>query len=196
MMLWSCETLDTGSYKAEQIIRSASFIEHKEPLKNFIHQSLVHVSYDLPYPVAGIMNRHYYGTGVLVDKTRGLIIVDRNTVPVAIGDIRLTFAGSLEVPGKVEYIHPLHNLALLSFDPKLIGQTPIRAATFSSNELKAGDNSWLSGLKLDHQLFHQQITVASVDPLNLPPSINFSDSNIEVIDLVSAPDDIYGVADR
>ena len=48
------------------------------------------------------MNRHYYGTGVLVDKNRGLIIVDRNTVPVAIGDIRLTFAGSLEVPGKVE----------------------------------------------------------------------------------------------
>ena len=190
---WSCETLDTGSYKAEQVIRSASFIEHKEPLKNFIHQSLVHVSYDLPYPVAGIMNRHYYGTGVLVDKTRGLIIVDRNTVPVAIGDIRLTFAGSLEVPGRVEYIHPLHNLALLSFDPKLIGQTPVRAATFSRNELKAGDNSWLSGLKLDHQLFHQQITVASVDPLNLPPSINFSDSNIEVIDLVSAPDDIYGV---
>ena len=139
------------------------------------------------------MNRHYYGTGVLVDKNRGLIIVDRNTVPVAIGDIRLTFAGSLEVPGKVEYIHPLHNLALLSFDPKLIGQTPVRAATFSRNELKAGDNSWLSGLKLDHQLFHQQITVASVDPLNLPPSINFSDSNIEVIDLVSAPDDIYGV---
>lgn len=190
---WSCEALDTGSPAVEKVSRSASYTKHKQSLKNTINPTLVHVSYDLPYPIAGIMNRHYYGTGVIVDKNRGLIIVDRNTVPLAMGDIRLTFAGSLEISGKVEYIHPLHNLALLSFDPKLIGKTPIKAAIFSKSELTAGEKTWLSGLKLDHQLFHQQVTVASVDPLNLPPSINFSDSNIEVIDLVNAPDDIYGV---
>ena len=190
---WSCEALDTGSPAIEKVSRSASYTKHKQSLKNTINPTLVHVSYDLPYPIAGIMNRHYYGTGVIVDKNRGLIIVDRNTVPLAMGDIRLTFAGSLEISGKVEYIHPLHNLALLSFDPKLIGKTPIKAAIFSKSELTAGEKTWFSGLKLDHQLFHQQVTVASVDPLNLPPSINFSDSNIEVIDLVNSPDDIYGV---
>ena len=135
---------------------------------------------DKVFTAVSIMAENNYGSVVIVDKNRGLIIVDRNTVPLAMGDIRLTFAGSLEISGKVEYIHPLHNLALLSFDPKLIGKTPIKAAIFSKSELTAGEKTWLSGLKLDHQLFHQQVTVASVDPLNLPPSINFSDSNINL----------------
>ena len=109
------------------------------------------------------------------------------------GDIRLTFAGSLEISGKVEFIHPLHNLAMVSYDPNLIGDTLIQEAQFSTKPLQSGDEASFSGLKIDHQLFHQKVTVSSIDPLILPPSIKFSDTNIEVIDLVNAPDDIYGV---
>ena len=190
---WPCHRLETGSKEKAQLARSVSFPKYRQRLKDAIAPSLVHVSFDLPYPVAGIINRHYYGTGLIVDKKRGLVIVDRNTVPLSMGDVKLTFAGSLEISGKVEFIHPLHNLAILSFDPDLIGDTLVSEAQFNTNPLVAGDETHLTGLKIDHQLFHQKVSVASIDPIILPSSIQFSDTNIEVIDLVSSPDDIYGV---
>ena len=62
------------------------------------------VTFDMPYTVSGVSERNYHGTGLIIDAQRGLVVVDRNTVPVAMGDVSITFAGSLEVPGEVEYI--------------------------------------------------------------------------------------------
>ena len=190
---WPCQKLETNFKERAQSIRSANLVKHKHRLKNIIAPSLVHVTFDLPYQVSGVFSRHYYGTGLVIDKKRGLILVDRNTVPLSMGEVKLTFAGSLEIAGKVDFIHPLHNLAIVSFNPKLIGDTVIREAQFNIEPLLAGDETNLIGLKIDHQLFHQKVSVASIDPLILPASIKFTDTNIEVIDLVSSPDDIYGV---
>ena len=76
--------------------------------------SLVMVNFDMPYSVSGVTEKNYHGTGVIVDAERGLVAIDRNTVPIAMGDVRITFAGTVEVPGKVVFIHPLHNLAVVS----------------------------------------------------------------------------------
>ena len=62
--------------------------------------SLVVINFDMPYSVSGVTESSYRGTGVIVDAARGLIVTDRNTVPVALGDVRLTFAGTIEVPGQ------------------------------------------------------------------------------------------------
>jgi len=125
----------------------------------------------------------------------GLVVVDRNTVPVAMGDVSITFAGSLEVRGKVEYIHPLHNLAVVSYDPASIGDTPVKSARLNTATLSPGDDVWVVGLKSDHQLVHQKTTVASVDPMILPLSrtLRFRDSNLEGVSLVNAPRDVDGV---
>jgi S1-C subfamily serine protease len=150
---------------------------------------------DLPYTVSGVSDRHYYGTGLVVDKDRGYVVVDRNTVPVAIGDVSVTFAGSLEVDAEVVQVHPLHNLAIVAYDPATIGDTPVNAATFNAKPLRPGDPVWVVGMKADHQLVHQESTVASVDPLTLPLSrtLRFRDTNIEGVDLVNAPRELDGV---
>ncbi len=57
---------------------------------------------------------------------------------IAIGDVTMTFAGSLEVNGKIEQLHPLHNFAIVSYDPESIGDTPVKAATFNTKQLAAG----------------------------------------------------------
>jgi S1-C subfamily serine protease len=174
---------------------STRLTQYDDPRVKEIAPSLVVVTFDLPYTLSGVAERHYYGTGLIVDKERGYVVVDRNTVPIAIGDVKITFAGSLEVKGKIERLHPLHNFAIVSYDPASIGDTPVQEAQFNTTPLNPGDDVWVVGIKADHQLVHQQSTVSSVGPLLLPLSrtLRFRDSNIEGIDLVSAPGDFDGV---
>ena len=117
---------------------TTSYAKTADPIVNKLAPSLVLVNFDMPYSVSGITERSYYGTGVILDAERGLVLVDRNTVPSPLGDVRLTFAGTIEIPGRVEYVHPLHNLAIVSYDPALIGTTPAHAATLRADRAAAG----------------------------------------------------------
>ena len=193
--LWPCRALAEGPEPEPPKAGSTRLTQYDDPRVKEIAPSLVVVTFDLPYTLSGVAERHYYGTGLIVDKKRGYVVVDRNTVPIAIGDVRITFAGSLEVKGKIERLHPLHNFAIVSYDPASIGDTPVQEAQFNTTPLNPGDDVWVVGIKADHQLVHQQSTVSSVGPLLLPLSrtLRFRDSNIEGIDLVSAPGDFDGV---
>jgi len=193
--VWPCEDLAAGPAPKPQETGSTSFATYEDPRVNKIAPSLVVVTFDLPYTVSGVSEKHYYGTGLIVDAERGLIVIDRNTVPVAMGDVTVTFAGSLQVDAKVEYIHPLHNFAVVSYDPTLIGETPVRSAVLNRQMPESGDRLLAVGLKNDHQLAHQESVVSSVDPVMLPLSrtMRFRDSNLEVIDLVNGPTDFDGI---
>ncbi|MEX2496337.1 MAG: trypsin-like peptidase domain-containing protein [Woeseia sp.] len=192
---WPCRNMVRGPATAERLYGSTDFPQFGDRRLDTIAPSLVMVNFDLPYAVSGVSDRHYYGTGLIVDRKRGFVLVDRNTVPVAMGDVSITFAGSLQIKGRVEYVHPLHNLAIVSYDPEQIGDTPVNEATFSNKPLRPGQKVWVVGLKSDHQLVHQASTVASVDPLVLPLSrtLRFRDANLEGVSLVNAPAEIDGV---
>jgi len=193
--VWPCRELEAGPEPAAPKVGHTELKKYDDPRVRAVAPSLVVVTFDLPYTVSGVADRHYYGTGLIVDKERGLVVVDRNTVPVSIGDVTVTFAGSLEVKAKVEQLHPLHNLAIISYDPAIINDTAVEEATFNNAELKPGDKLWVVGIKGDHQLVHQQSIVSSVGPLTLPLSrtLRFRDSNIEGVSLVNAPTDFDGV---
>src|ERR1039457_943483 len=130
-----------------------------------------------------------------IDDKRGLLITDRNTVPVSMGDVRLTFAGTLEIPCDIVYVHPLHNLAVIHYDPKLIGTTAVRAAKLATEELKPGETVNVVGMDGSGVIKSRTTTIADVSPLQLPlsRSVMFRESNLEVASLVNAPDDFVGV---
>jgi S1-C subfamily serine protease len=99
------------------------------------------------------------------------------------------------VPGKVEFIHPLHNLAVVSYDPRSIGATPVRSAKLIDKPLGAGDDVWVVGQRSDSKIMSQRTQVASVDAVSFPLSrtLRFRDSNLEAVSLVNAPGDFDGV---
>lgn len=193
--IWPCQALPPVGRAATDEPAATRFSANGDSRLEKIAPSLVLVNFDMPYTVSGISDRHYRGTGLVVDVERGLVLVDRNTVPVAIGDVHLTFAGSVEVPGRVEYVHPLHNLAIVSYLPALIGDTPVKAARFSDRPLSDGDPVWVAGLKRNSKPFIQKTEVSTVDALTLPLSrtMRFRESNLNAIALVNAPGDIDGV---
>ncbi|HUX72961.1 MAG TPA: trypsin-like peptidase domain-containing protein [Steroidobacteraceae bacterium] len=192
---WPCRRIAPGP--AAKALRPAStqFPHTGDPRIDRLAPSLVALNFDMPYSVSGVTERHYSGTGVIVDTKRGLVVTDRNTVPVAMGDVRITFGNTIEVPGKVVFIHPLHNLAVISYDPKLIGNTPVRAATFNTRELQAGDDVWVVGQHGDSKLTSEKTEVAGLHVLNFPLSrtLRFRDSDLEAVDLVNPPSDVDGV---
>lgn len=193
--LWPCTPLAAGPPSKPQEGGTTEFPKYPDKRMARIAPSLAMVNFDMPYSVSGITERSYHGTGLIVDTERGLVVVDRNTVPVSAGDVSLTFAGTLEVPGRVIYIHPLHNLAIIGYDPKLIGTTPVKSAPLATGELKSGEDIWVVGLGADNELRSRTTQIASVDPIDLPLSrtMRFRDTNMEVAQLVNPPLDYDGV---
>jgi pro-apoptotic serine protease NMA111 len=193
--VWPCKPLAAGPSPASAPPASTRFAKTGDPRIDKLSPSLVLVTFDMPYSVSGVTEKNYHGTGLIVDSRRGLIVVDRNTVPVAIGDVRLTFGGTVEVPGRVEFIHPLHNLAVVSYDPKALDDTPVQAARLSARELSPGEDVYVVGLRADSKVMSQRTQVAGVDvvPFPLSRTLRFRESNLETISLVNAPNDFDGV---
>ena len=152
-------------------------------------------TFDMPFSVAGITERNYHGTGVIVDAERGLVVVDRNTVPVAAGDVRITFGGSIEVPGKVRLRAPAAQPrdrvvrtggAGRHADPRRALRYVRVARRRSRDRRGPGGDSRLRSLAT---------SIASVDDVIFPLSrtLQFRDANLEVASLVNSPTDFDGV---
>jgi S1-C subfamily serine protease len=192
--LWQCAPLPNLGYFKPELGGSTRFSKPDDPRASALAPSLVGVGFDMPYSVSGITERNYRGTGLVVDAARGLVVVDRNTVPVSMGDVRIIFAGTLEIPGKVEFVHPLHNLAIVSYDPKLIGTTPVRAARLVDRRIVENETVYVVGMGADSELNSRVTQVANLVPIQLPLSrtMQFRESNLETIQLVNGPSDFDG----
>ena len=71
----------------------------------------------------------YVGAGVVVDAKLGIVLVDRNTVPVGLGDVRVEFASTVDVEATIRFLHPTHNFALVQYrTEQLDGSEPSDAA--------------------------------------------------------------------
>jgi S1-C subfamily serine protease len=192
---WPCVSIAAGPEASPVRPAETQFAKSGDPRIDRLAPSLVTVGFDMPYSVSGVTEKNYHGTGLIVDAKRGLVVVDRNTVPIAMGDVRITFGGTVEVPGKVVFIHPLHNLAIVSYDPTAIGNTPVRTASFDTRQLTSGEDVWVVGERADSKIMSQRTQVASLDVLSFPLSrtLRFRDTNLEAANLVNPPGDFDGV---
>jgi S1-C subfamily serine protease len=160
-----------------------------------IAPSLVMVKCSIPYRLDGVHGEQFLGAGLIVDAERGLVVVDRETVPVALADLTLTFRGSLEIPGELVYLHPEHNLAVVRYDPTQIGSTPVRAAKIRDVDVDVGDEVWMVGLTSTERLVSRRTRIARYEPMQMPLTHppRFRERNVEVATLEDAAQSVGGV---
>jgi S1-C subfamily serine protease len=192
---WPCSISPAPPEQQKQFPATTSFnTDLPRPMRD-LAPSLVMVEFNTPFRIDGLHSERFKGTGLVVDAERGLVVVDRETIPVALGDVRLVFAASVDVPGEVVFIHPVHNLAVVAYDPWLLGDTPIRSARLRPIALESNDEVWVVGLSPDQELVSRKSRVSTVEdfslPLTKPP--RFRQANLEVALLTDSPTTVGGV---
>ncbi|KAL2612339.1 hypothetical protein R1flu_024031 [Riccia fluitans] len=143
---------------------SASFAEH------VIEQTLVMIEVHIP-PSAmldGVHSQHFFGTGLIVHHSQdlGLVVVDKNTVAISVSDIMLSFAAyPMEIPAEVVFLHPVHNFAIVAYDPTALGAAgaaAVKAAVLRPEpSLRRGDPVYLVGLSRSLQATSRKSVVTN-----------------------------------
>lgn len=150
---WRCTTLPPPPLPPPPVPQEVSFAVAGPHAVRAITPSIVRVFFDIPYQIDGVAALQYAGAGLVVDAAKGLVLVDRNTVPVALGNARIEFASTVEVPADVFFLHPTHNVALVKYNPAHLMGASVSTAKLSDHPLRVGDECMFVGLsKLDAAL--------------------------------------------
>ncbi|KAJ0237170.1 Protease Do-like 7 [Hirschfeldia incana] len=141
----------------------------------------------------GVHSQHFFGTGIIIyhSSSMGLAVVDKNTVAISASDVMLSFAAfPLEIPGEVVFLHPVHNYALIAYNPSAMGPagaSVIRAAELLPEPaLQRGDSVYLVGLSRNLQATSRKSIVTNpCAALNIgsADSPRYRATNMEVIEL-------------
>ncbi|XP_010485680.1 PREDICTED: protease Do-like 7 isoform X2 [Camelina sativa] len=141
----------------------------------------------------GVHSQHFFGTGIIIyhSSSMGLAVVDKNTVAISASDVMLSFAAfPVEIPGEVVFLHPVHNYALIAYNPSAMGPASasvIRAAELLPEPaLERGDSVYLVGLSRNLQATSRKSIVTNpCAALNIgsADSPRYRATNMEVIEL-------------
>uniref|UniRef100_A0A1J3CM07 Protease Do-like 7 n=1 Tax=Noccaea caerulescens TaxID=107243 RepID=A0A1J3CM07_NOCCA len=141
----------------------------------------------------GVHSQHFFGTGIIIyhSSSMGLAVVDKNTVAISASDVMLSFAAfPVEIPGEVVFLHPVHNYALIAYNPAAMGPASasvIRAAELLPEPaLQRGESVYLVGLSRNLQATSRKSIVTNpCAALNIgsADSPRYRATNMEVIEL-------------
>ncbi|KAF8978776.1 hypothetical protein BGZ52_005569, partial [Haplosporangium bisporale] len=167
---------------------TARFLELDKSLgqaKQLFH-SMVDVAFRMPQRLDGFPRSRKYGSGLVLDAARGLVVVSRNIVPFAMGDLNITVAHSVIIPGKVVYLHPTHNFTIISYDPAHIGDTPLQSAEISPIEPVQGHRVSLVAFNSNHRPVCVETVITDITSVAIPQnyaprfrSINFDSITVD-----------------
>lgn len=193
---WDCKEIPLSSTAAEpEPLQSVVLPGYRDERIQSVAPSLVRLSFDIPYTVDNVYAKSFSGVGLVVDAEKGLVVTDRNTVPVEIGDLEITFFSAYKVPGKVVYLHPLHNMALLQYDPALLGDVEIQVPDLAQEFPSLDASLEMIGYRADGTIRKQKATNINEVTLyfNTPQLSRFQQIPVDVLNVTLGGPTLGGV---
>lgn len=135
--------------------------------------SFVKVTTTIPMRIEGFYIPSRTSYGLVVDAEKGYVIVSRMVVPHDLCDIAITVADSVIVPGKVVFLHPIQNYAIVSYDPKLVN-APIQSAALSDVPLKQGEAVTFVGHNHNMKIVDTRTRVTDISTVIIPLGADLS----------------------
>lgn len=150
--------------------RKADFIKLDSvghPAAADLIRSFVRISCTMPVKLDGFPRARKIGYGLVIDAAKGLVIISRAVVPYDLCDISITVADSIIVDGKVVFMHPLQNYAIIQYDPKLV-QAPVQSAKLSTDTIKQGAKTIFLGFNQNLRVVVAKTTVTDITTVAIP----------------------------
>ncbi|KAK4229924.1 trypsin-like cysteine/serine peptidase domain-containing protein [Podospora fimiseda] len=168
--LWDFTNLADPLPPVPPVPRQAEFIQLEYTSDQAVAElvrSFVHVNCTMPVKLDGFPKNRKWGMGLVVDAEKGLVIISRAIVPYDLCDISITIADSIVVEGKVVFLHPLQNYAIIKYDPNLV-DAPVLSAKLSTEQIKQGASTHFIGYNRIGRIVHTATTVTESFAVTIP----------------------------
>jgi len=184
---WDCENLELSNSADSDAAEPVAVPTFRDPLLNRVAPAMVRVSFDIPHTLDNVYARHFSGVGLVIDTEEGLVAVDRNTVPIGLGDAEVTFFGSSKIDASVVFLHPAHNIALLKYDPSLLDGAQYEALELQTQDEPLPDTLHMIGYRLDGTFRKHKVTDTSRLTIALEPP-RLARFQQTIVDVYGVPD--------
>lgn len=192
---WACQPIPASKGDAVDVVGNADPVPFDDPLLAQFGNLLVRVDFDSPHLISNAYASNFRGTGLIVSPEEGLVLIDRNTVTVSLGEAWVTVFGSIRVPAEVVYLHPVHNVALLRVDPARLPMDRLAAPQLSAEPAINGAASQFIGFGLGGEVISRGVGTPTERTLvfNRSSLPRFTQTVFDGYDLQNPPPSLGGV---
>ena len=170
--LWDFSDLADSLPAVPSEPKKAEFIKIANPKFSVaaeIVSSFVKVTAAMPIKLDGFPKGRKTGYGLVVDAEKGLVVVSRAIVPYDMCDISITIADSIIVDGKVVFMHPLQNYAVIKYEPSLV-DAPVKSARLAEGGIQQGDETIFFGFNQNYRPVVVRTSVTDITTVGIPAS--------------------------
>ena len=192
--LWDFTDLAKGLPPTDPVPRKANFVKMegaKYPAAVDIVRSFVRISASMPLRLDGFPKARKIGFGLVIDAEKGLVIVSRAIVPYDMTDISVTIADSIIVDGKVVFMHPLQNYAIIQYDPSLV-QAPVKSAKLATRPIKQGEETIFFGFNQNLRPVLAKTAVTDITTVAIPASASMPRYRAVNLDAITVDTSLSG----
>ncbi|KAI7113753.1 Pro-apoptotic serine [Hortaea werneckii] len=172
--LWDFKDLAEPVPPQEPEPKKANFISMsgaRHPHAVDVVRSFVRISASMPLKLDGFPKARKIGFGLVIDAEKGLVVVSRAIVPYDMCDISVTIADSIIVDGKVVFMHPLQNYAIIKYDSSLV-KAPVQTAKLAKDPIKQGEETIFFGFNQNLRPVVAKTAVTDITTVAIPASVS------------------------